>query len=104
MNLRRAVIVRECSNSHSVHFNAMVMAKRSQWFAWFGVLVFWGTMTAGTPEFNCLCGSLKERLQKKDKGGHIILESIIFSLQYKAGPQGALLNPEGGARFAIDRR
>ena len=32
------------------------------------------------------------------------LESIIFSLRYKAGPQGALLNPEGGARFAIDGR
>ena len=45
---------------------------------------------------------LKERLQKEDKGGHIILESIIFSLWYKAGPQGALLNPKGGARFAID--
>ena len=47
---------------------------------------------------------LKERLQKEDKGGHIILESIIFSLRYKAGPQGALLNPKGGARFAIDAR
>ena len=47
---------------------------------------------------------LKERLQKEDKGGHIILESIIFSLRYKAGPQGALLNPKGGARFAIDGR
>ena len=47
---------------------------------------------------------LKERLQKEDKGGHIILESMIFSLRYKAGPQGALLNPQGGARFAIDRR
>ena len=33
---------------------------------------------------------LKERLQKADKGGHIILESIIFSLRYKAGPLGAL--------------
>ena len=33
---------------------------------------------------------LQERLQKEDKGGHIILESIIFSLRYKAGPQGAL--------------
>ena len=38
---------------------------------------------------------LKERLQKEDKGGHIILESIIFSLRYRAGPQGALLNPQG---------
>ena len=47
---------------------------------------------------------LKERLQKEDKVGHIILESIIFSLWYKAGPEGALINPEGGARFAIDRR
>ena len=47
---------------------------------------------------------LKERLQKEDKGGHISLESIIFSLRYKAGPQGALLNPKGGARFAIDGR
>ena len=47
---------------------------------------------------------LKERLQKEDKGGHIILESIIFSLRYKAGPQGALLNPKGGARFAIGGR
>ena len=47
---------------------------------------------------------LKERLQKEDKGGHIILENMIFSLRYKAGPQGALLNPQGGARFAIDRR
>ena len=45
---------------------------------------------------------LKERLQKEDKGGHIILESIIVSLRYKAGPQGALLDPKGGARFAID--
>ena len=47
---------------------------------------------------------LKERLQKEDKGGHIILENMIFSLRYKAGPQGALLHPQGGARFAIDRR
>ena len=47
---------------------------------------------------------LKERLQKEDKGGHIILESIIFSLRYKAGPQGALLNPQGGVRFAIHGR
>ena len=47
---------------------------------------------------------LKERLHKEDKGGHIILENMIFSLRYKAGPQGALLNPQGGARFAIDRR
>ena len=47
---------------------------------------------------------LKERLQKEDKGGHIILETIIFSLRYKAGPQRALLNPQGGAKFAIDRR
>ena len=47
---------------------------------------------------------LKERLRKEDKGGHIVLESIIFCLQYKAGPQGALLNPKGGARFAIDGR
>ena len=47
---------------------------------------------------------LKERLQKEDKGGHIILESIIFSLRYKAGPKGALLNPQGAARFAIDGR
>ena len=46
----------------------------------------------------------KERLQKEDKGGHIILESIIFSLLHKAGPQGALLKPKGGARFAIDGR
>ena len=40
---------------------------------------------------------LKERLQKEDKGGHIVLESIIFSVRYKAGPQGALLNRLGGA-------
>ena len=43
-------------------------------------------------------------LQKEDRGGHIVLESIIFSLQYKAGPQGVLVNPKGGARFATDRR
>ena len=47
---------------------------------------------------------LKERLQKEDKGGHIVLESIIVSLWYRAGPQGALLNPLGGARLAADRR
>ena len=47
---------------------------------------------------------LKERLQNEDKGGNIVLESIIFSLRYKAGPQGALLNPLGGARLATDRR
>ena len=47
---------------------------------------------------------LNERLQKEDKGGHIILESIMFSLRYEAGPQGALFNPKGGARFAIDGR
>ena len=47
---------------------------------------------------------LKERSQKEDKGGHIILESIIFSLRYEAGPQGALFNPKGGASFAIDER
>ena len=47
---------------------------------------------------------LKERLQKADKGGHIVLESIIFTLRYKAGPQGALSNPLGGARLATDRR
>ena len=44
---------------------------------------------------------LKERLQKEDKGGHIVLESIMFSLRlrYKVGPQGELLNPLGGARL-----
>ena len=47
---------------------------------------------------------LKERLQKEDKGGHIVLESIIFSLRYKADPQGTLLNPLGGARLVTDRR
>ena len=45
----------------------------------------------------------KERLQKEDKGGHIMLESIISSLRYKAGPQIALLNFKGGARFALEK-
>ena len=47
---------------------------------------------------------LKERLQKENRGGHTVLESIIFSLRYKAGPQGVLVNPRGGVRLAIDRR
>ena len=33
--------------------------------------------------------------------GQMILESIIFIFRYKAGPQGPLLNPKGGASFLI---
>ena len=47
---------------------------------------------------------LNERLQKEDRRGHIVLESIISSLRHKAGPQGVLANPQGGARLATDRR
>ena len=47
---------------------------------------------------------LKERLQKEDRDGHIVLESIVVSPRYKAGPQGILVNPQGGARLAIDTR
>ena len=47
---------------------------------------------------------LKERLQKEDRGGHIFLESIIFSLRYEAGPQSVLVNPKGGVRLATDGR
>ena len=45
---------------------------------------------------------LKERLQKEDRGHHIVLESIILRLRHKAGPQGVLANPQGGARVAIE--
>ena len=70
-----------------------------------------GCNVAARPMKQVACSSqhvgrcLKERLQKEDNGGHIILESIIsiiLSLRYKAGPQGALFNPNGGARVAID--
>ena len=31
---------------------------------------------------------LNGRVQKEDRGGHIVLESIMFSLPCKVGPQG----------------
>ena len=46
---------------------------------------------------------MPRRALQKEIRGHIVLGSIIFSLRYKAGPQGVLVNAQGGARLAIDR-
>ena len=54
--------------------------------------------------YTCAYRIWEDYRRKIIRGGHIVLESIMLRLRYKAGPQGVFVNPQGGARLAIDRR
>ena len=64
----------------------------------------YGTEGARRDTYHDMGRWLKERLQKEDKGGHIVLESIIFLVFGIRRVRRVPLNPQGGARLAIDRR